>query len=315
MRISHGTRIKDINDTNGYGYATVNMINSLRRLGHIVEQNDLEAPVEIWFDQPQHWEWKKNQYKIGYHPWESTKLKDDWVDRMNQCDEIWTPSPIVADWYRADGVKPPVYVYEHGVDKVWTPKQREPEDVIKFLHVGGEAARKRADKTMQAFRNAFPDRTDVSLTMKMISPGWKISNIGRIQILNTKLEELELVNLFHENHVYLYPSYGEGFGLTPLQAISTGMPAVTVSEWAPYAEFLDDDLVIPAKLGGSLWPQIHPGKVWRPDFDAMVDIMRYSVDNYETLHARALARVPEIQKKYDWDSLTKDAFDALEKRL
>lgn len=315
MRISHGTRIKDINDTNGYGYATVNMINSLQRLGHIVDQNDPEAPVEIWFDQPHHWEWRKEQYKIGYHPWESTKLKDDWVERMNKCDEIWTPSPIVADWYRADGVEPPVYVYEHGVDKIWTPHKREVKDTINFLHVGGEAARKRADKTMKAFRDAFPNRTDVTLTMKMISPGWGIPNIGRIKILNEKMEEAELVNLFHENHIYLYPSYGEGFGLTPLQAISTGMPTITVPDWAPYSEFLDDDLCIPAKLRGSLWPHLHPGKVWGPDFDATVDIMRYAVDNYEDLHARALARVPEIQAKYDWDALTKDAFDALEKRL
>ena len=186
MRISHGTRINEINDTNGYGYATDRMISSLNTLGHEILQNDPTAPVQMWFDQPHHWKWDEDkvtysspttfkgthQYRIGYHPWESTKLKDDWVQRMNECDEIWTPSPLIAEWYAEDGVKPPIFVYEHGVDPIWTPKKRKIGDgPIVFLHCGGEAARKRADRTMEAFRRAFADRKDVKLVMKMISPG------------------------------------------------------------------------------------------------------------------------------------------------
>lgn len=316
MRISHGTRIADINVTNGYGYATDRMTDSLRRLGHTFNQNDVDAPVEMWFDQPHHWKWRDNQYKVGYHPWESTKLKDDWVERMNKCDEIWTPSPIIADWYREDGIKPPVYVYEHGVDKIWQPKKREIGDgPFVFLHCGGEAARKRADRTMQAFRAAFPDRQDVKLVLKLISPGWNVPMNGKITVINQRLGVEELVDLFHTSHAYVYPSYGEGFGLTPLQAMATGMPTITVPAWAPYSEFIDPNLAIPSELKNSPWSTTHPGKMWRPDFDALVDIMRWTVDNYETSQAYAHAQVKAIQDKYDWDRLTAASFDALEKRL
>src|SRR5690606_37888916 len=120
MRISHGTRIKSINATNGYGYATTNMIASLERLGYAVNQNDHTADVEIWSDQPHHWNFSPGPYKIGYHPWESTELLPGWAEIMNECDEIWTPSPVIADWYvRYAGIKVPVYVYEHGVDDIW----------------------------------------------------------------------------------------------------------------------------------------------------------------------------------------------------
>ncbi len=318
MRLSHETRVKNIEPSNGYGYATDRMITSLRRLGHQIEPNDHEAPVGIWFDQPHHWKWNsKDQYKIGYHPWESTKLKDGWVKEMNKCDEIWTPSPLIADWYREDGVKPPVYVYEHGVDKIWTPKKREVEDdgIIRFLHCGGEAARKRADRTMQAFRVAFADRTDVKLTLKMISPGWNVPMRGKISVVNQRLDITELVDLFHNHHIYLYPSHGEGFGLTPLQAIATGMPTITVPAWAPYSKFLDEDLSIPSELKNSPWGQTHPGKMFRPDFDAMVDAMRYAADNYEVVRDTALTKTDEISKAYDWDSITKETFDNLENRI
>ena len=331
MHISHGTRIKNINDTNGYGYATVNMIKSLERSGHTVAQNDPNAPVQIWFDQPHHWKWEEDQlierkkthytyshqYRIGYHPWESTKLLDDWVERMNKCDEIWTPSPLIAEWYEADGVKVPIYVYEHGVDPIWTPKKRKIEDdgIIKFLHVGGEAARKRADKTMDAFRKAFQGRDDVRLTLKMITQGWNIELTGKIRLNKYKLSEADMVQLYHDNHIYVYPSYGEGFGLTPLQALATGMPTITVPAWAPYSEFLDPDLNVSSELRNSPWSQLHPGKMFKPDFDELIDKMRYAADNYDTVQNYAHSQVAGIQKKYDWDSITNEVFDNLAIRI
>lgn len=316
MKISHSTHIKNLSSVNGYGYATENMLASLHRLGYHVEQNDASADVQIAFDQPHNWDFIDGIYKIGYHPWESTKLKPGWVKIMNQCDEIWTPSPLIAEWYRADGITVPIYVYEHGVDHVWTPKKRKIEDKFKFLHVGLEAARKGGTETMRAFRAAFPDNNDVELNMKTIQDGWEIDRIGRANIINKRLKLPELIELFHENHVFVYPSYGEGFGLNPLQAMSTGMPTITVPAWAPYAQFLDPNLEIGSILVKTQWSRTHhPGKMFKPRFDDIVDRMRYAYDNYDEVHAFALDQTKEISTHYDWDRLTKSAFGNLEKRL
>lgn len=324
MRISHGTRINEIEETNGYGYATVNMIASLERLGHEVNQNDPTADVEIWFDQPHHWNFSKGVYRIGYHPWESTKLLPkgkqtggkDWLECMNQCDEIWTPSPIIANWYRDFmGVKPPVYVYEHGVDPIWSPVKRTIDGKMKFLHVGAEAARKGGIDAMKALRLAFPRNNDVELDLKIISKGWNIGKINRVNILNGPMRLDYLVRLFHESHVYVYPSYGEGFGLTPLQAMATGMPTITVPGWAPYAQFLDPNLSVSSRFIGTKWPQLHPGNVLQPSMDDLVESMRYAYNNYDVVHKQALDRVAEITAYYDWDRLTKETFDSLAERL
>ena len=303
MKISHGTRINDIDDTNGYGYATTQMIASLERLGHEVTRNDSSADVEIWFDQPHHWNFSKGVYRIGYHPWESTRLLPpgkqtdgkDWREIMNQCDEIWTPSPIIANWYKEfSGITVPVYVYEHGVDPIWSPKKRKVEDKFKFLHCGAEAARKGATDVMKAMRLAFPGNRDVELNLKIISRGWKIGHINRVNIINGKMGIDELIQMFHDNHAYVYPSYGEGFGLTPLQAMATGMPTITMPGWAPYANWLDPNLSIGSSFTGSPWPQLHPGNMLKPNMDDLVESMRYTYQNYESVHADSLAKVDAL---------------------
>lgn len=318
IKISHGTQFEKMSNVNGYGYATEGMLASLSRLGYEVNQNDPTADVEIWFDQPHHWKFSKGVYKIGYHPWESTQLREGWADVMNECDEIWTPSPLIADWYRRyAGITRPIYVYEHGVDKVWTPKKRQVEDKVKFLHVGLEALRKGGEDVMRAFRTAFEYDAPVEMNMKLISEGWNIPKIGRANIINRTLSLKDLIGLYHNTHVFVYPSWGEGFGLNPLQALSTGMPTITVPAWAPYSEFLDPRLSVSATLSRTPWEHrdVHPGLMFKPNFDELVDRMRYAAENFETLHLEHLAQVDALQARYDWDTLTKNTFDALCHRL
>jgi len=235
---------------------------------------------------------------------------------MNECDEVWTPSALIAQWYRdVCGITRPVFVYEHGVDPVWEKKPRKVEDKFRFLHVGAEAVRKGGRDVMGAFRAAFPNPTDVELTMKMISPGWSIGAINGINILNKRMELSELIDVFHSHHAFVYPSYGEGFGLNPLQAIATGMPTATVGFWAPYERFLHPDLNISSTFCKSPWPAFHPGAMVRPSKDDTVDAMRAVYENYEKYHSHAQESVKAVTEYYNWDTLTAKAFGDLENRL
>lgn len=305
-----------MSDKNGYGYATNRMLDSLQRLGYSVKANDPTADVEIWFDQPPHWKFQKGVYKIGYHPWESTTLPKGWADIMNQCDEIWTPSPVVADWYRRyAGITVPVYVYEHGVDPVWTPAERKVEGTFKFLHIGGEAARKGAKEVMQAMRLGFPRPADVSLTMKIQSNGWQIGKLPRINVINHSMPIEQLVQLYHDHHAFVYPSWGEGFGLTPIQALATGMPTITIPNWAPYRDYLDPNLCVDSRLVKSPWPKIHTGNMWEPNLDSLIDAMRYAYNNYDEVNTSARNGIKALTEHYSWDRFTDEAFSALAKRL
>jgi len=319
MRISFGTRIKSdkIHQHNGYGYATKCMLESLQRLGYHVEDNDSTADVEIWFDQPQHWDFNPNSYKIGYHPWESTLLLDGWAEIMNECDEIWTPSPIIANWYRKyNGITVPIYVYEHGIEHDWTPVQREVEGNMKFLHIGAEAARKGGWTSMRLFKQAMVEKNDVELTLKMINSEWNgVKKLGKTNFINEKYDFDQLQELFYDHHVYIYPSWGEGFGLTPLQAMASGMPTITVPGWAPYKRFIDPNLAVESELAASTWKKIHPGKMLRPKFDSVISAVQYAYENYDEVSDFAMKQAPQIHAEYDWDTITKRVFSDLEKRL
>ena len=327
MRISYGTVIENQSDINGYGYAASNMRSSLARLGYEIKTNDPSADVEIWFDQPWRWNFSDGPYKIGYHPWESTRLpglkdkvsqKCDWVAKMNECDEIWTPSDLVAQWYVNAGITVPVYVYEHGVSEDWAPVERKKDDkMFRFLHVGAESARKGATEVMKAFRFAFGEQrgVDVMLTMKIISEGWNILTLPGIEIQNEALLLPELVKVFQSHHAFVYPSWGEGFGLNPLQALATGMPTIIPSEWAPYRRFIMPELNISSRLHKSPWPGIHPGNMLEPNMDELVHHMRYTYDNYEEVEAWHRDQAALVAKEYSWDRITETVFTDLENRL
>lgn len=316
MKISHGVRVHKWADSNGYGYATNMMLQSLNELGYEVNRNDPSADVQIWFDQPHHWTWNDNQYRIGYHPWESTELKTGWAASMNYCDEIWTPSPLIAQWYAEAGVDVPIYVYQHGLDHdVWTPKKRTVSQPLTFLHSGGEALRKGGHETLRAFRAAFPNGEDVRLTLKMNSEGWNMPSYGNLNIIKDILPIDELVGLYHESHVFVYPSWGEGFGLTPLQAMGTGMPVICTGAWAPYQHLLSDSESLKSELVDSPWPESHPGKLFQPDFDDLVDKMRNMYDNYDRECESAYEKSFEVHEEYDWVDLTNNTFNSLQKRL
>lgn len=319
MRISFNTPVSagKIGNHNGYGYGTERILASLRSLGYEVTENDGSADVGLVFNQPQHSRWFGNQYRIILHPWESTLLMPDWPGIMNEAHEVWSPSPLITEWYtKYNGITRPTYTYEHGIDSEWEVRERKVTDKIKFLHVGGEALRKEMPKTIKAFRTAFGKRDDVELLLKTGIAGFNVNNPNdNVKALHGPVPFRELLNIYYDHHIFVYPSWGEGFGFNPFQAMATGMPTIMTADWAPYYRFVDPELMVKTTMADSPWPTVHPGQMFEPNFDELVDKMRYAVDNYDELHARAQFVAPKIHEDYNWDKLTKKTFEDLENRL
>lgn len=322
MKISYSTLPSNLNITIGFGYAGYNIVKSLQELGYEVGLNDSSADVEMNFCQPVWWEWHGAQYRIGYVPWESTLLPDGWVPLMNEVDEIWTPSDVMAGIFERNGVKRPIKVFEHGIDPtVWKPKLRRRKDKIRFLHIGEPAPRKGAQMTIDAFREAFGDSSDVSLTIKAHHQnttrvydrhksiiGLPHKYYNNVEAIYDELSIPEMVHLYHSHDVLVYPSYGEGFGFIPFQGLATGMPVITVPDWAPYRRFVLPELKIHATLADSPWPHVHFGKMWHPSKSHLVKLMQKSVSCFEELSFKSHDQVSAIIDAYEWQSLVDDAF-------
>ncbi len=323
---------KDLLDTSiGFGTAAINIIESLERAGFEVVW-DSPAPVAIAWNHPPNWQFPPGTYRIGYTPWESSTIPESWFHYINQVDEIWVPSDQVAKWLKVAGIEKPITVYPHGIDPIWTPKTRTlgPDRVLRFLHVGEPAPRKGGEMALSAFRRAFGNRSDVHLTIKAnkysdiriyADNGYILGNpadvYDNVTVITDSLSLTELVSLHHQHHVLLYPSYGEGFGFIPLQAMATGMPTVTTYDWAPYTQFMLPSLMLGAYVTDSPWPHIHPGEVYKPDLEELYEILSWlnNRTNFDAVAKDSMQQAFKIHDTYSWDELTNNVFKKIREKF
>lgn len=321
MKISYNTDPGNFNTAVGYGHAGFQIVQSLQRLGHEVPWADPTAPVELFFVQPEYWEFSggSDQYKIGYWPWESTKLHESWFWHIEKADELWTTSYWCKDVYEKE-LGRPVHVYEHGIEPIWHQVQdRSDRSVLKFLHVGEPAVRKAGQMVVNAFMEEFGDQDDVQLTIKAhLTNTTRLlnkqgENIGvptqrpNIRVVTLEYSDQQMVDLYKEHDVMVYPSWGEGFGFIPAQALATGMPTICTEAWAPYAHFLEP-LGLRSRLVDSPWEPWHTGQMYEPDKEHLKALMRYTYDNWKSVEQKFREQAPAVHVRYDWDRLTERAF-------
>ena len=313
---------------NGYGHAGTKIVDSLKNLGHEVPFQYSKAPVQLNFSQPDYFKLHRNQYQISYTPWESTVIPERWASPLSLVDEIWTTSDWCANVFADNGYKD-VRVFPHGIDPVWAPRRRRDDDVIKFLHVGEPAPRKAGQMVVDAFTNLFGNDRRYSLTLKVykhnttrIYNNYIDKNIlglpnvlyNNIYIIDKDMTTEELVKLYHDHDVLIYPSYGEGFGFIPLQALATGMPTICTGDWADYERYLGP-LKLKSELIDSPWPFPHEGKVYEPNYQHLLELMRDISINFNAYSGYYYAQSTKIHEDYNWNQLTNNAFSHIFKKF
>ena len=331
MKISYHTAKQSLNPAIGYGYAGGNIVRSLQQLGHEVNVDDEKAPVQLNFCQPDYFKFNKDQYQIGYTPWESTLIKQDWVIKFNRCNEVWTTSDWCANVFQDNGVKVDIKVFPHGIESIWSPNKRVvfEDRPLKFLHVGEPAPRKGGQSVVDAFIKLFANDNRFQLTIKahhtnttrtyvtenkLATPNY----YNNIKIITDELDLGQLVALYQSHHILVYPGWGEGFGFIPFQALATGMPTICVEAWAHYKEFLG-----PLKLKSTLTEEaipmtvksIHIGKMFKPDKDHLEEQMLFAAENFKALSGYYYAQSTKIHEQYNWLQLTNNAFEHIFKKF
>lgn len=318
--ISFNTASTTLN--NGYALAGFQVVLAMQRMGIKVPFLDTSAPAMLQFCQPHYWaDWGPNQYRIGYVPWESSALPVGWLEKINETDEFWTPSALCKRWYEEAGVTVPIRVYPHGIDhEAWAPKRRRSFNKLKFLHNGAGAERKGAQQALDAFVAAFGKQDDVQLTLKGVGTNLARAKFGGsiykpeeihknviVDLTNYPIEQLP--SLYYQHHVFVANSAGEGFGLPGLEGVASGMPTIINPEWAPYREQTISQLHLATTLQPSPWPGIHPGNMYVPEFDSLVEAYRYAYDNFDELSRIAYRKSLKAHAIFDWDILTRQAFE------
>ena len=183
---------------------------------------------------------------------------------------------------------------------------------------------------VEAFKKAFGDSPDYEITLKYShhdasEQNWfnenVLANYGEWQDINVRhikenLTLEHLISLFHFHDVLIYPSEGEGFGLIPLQALATGMPVISTSDWCSYDKYFQGNIIESHRgISDVVETYTRHGEVILPNLDSMVSLMKSTAENIESKSSKFYNQVSQVVKDYDWQYRTDLAMNSLIDRI
>lgn len=153
------------------------------------------------------------------------------------CDSAATRTALHATWPGVDPAR--TRVLHPGVDRPDAPPPRWdalPERFVLF--VGAREPRKGLDVLLDAFARARADGLDAEL---VVAGGGRVDADGRpgVHVLG-RIDDERLAACLTQALALVMPSWLEGFGLPPLEALWHGTPAI-VSDLPVFAETLGAD--------------------------------------------------------------------------
>lgn len=299
----------------GYSIAALRLISALREKQIAVFYNRNEIPFHINFCQPYYYQ-QTNYYKVGYTPWESTKIPNGWVFHMQTQDEIWATSNFVKDIYLANNVHTNIHVIPHGISSEFKIIDREITGTFNFLHVGGDSKRKNAQMVVDAFLDLYEGNNDFKLILKynhfcwaeVYIDGLLVPAIQHPQIVGIPydLSTEDLVALYHKCHCMVYPTMGEGFGMIPFESIATGMPTI-VTNATGCKDFAHYSIPLNASYGEASWNSNFYGEdtgQWAyPDINDLSDLMTGVVNHYDDIKKYTIKSAKIIHNEHSWSNI------------
>ncbi|KAK9820019.1 hypothetical protein WJX72_005207 [[Myrmecia] bisecta] len=194
---------------------------------------------------------------IHQQPWEFEGIPKEWVQPLNDADEIWVPSQYNKDSYTRNGVKESaIRVVRHGIENtkfdVLVDTYNLPtKKSFRILFNGGMLPRKGIDVLLTAYSKEFTPDDDVVLVIHSVyGDEFKVHQIFAMQkdprapeviFLREEMSELNLTSLYKSASVYVSPYRSEGFGITVLEAMACGIPVV-VTGFGPSLELCTDSV-------------------------------------------------------------------------
>ena len=118
------------------------------------------------------------------------------------------------------------------------------------------------------------------------------------------LTKQELVELYHSAHCFVFPSTGEGWGLTLCEAMATGLPAISPVHTA-MQEYFDDSVGYDVSWNVSAEVDFKnydlKAKVFIPDTNHILKRIIEIHSNYTLAKRKARKAAERMRSKFRWD--------------
>ncbi len=283
-----------------------------------------EYPHVVNFIMESFWQ-AKGKYKIGGCFVESTKLKEKYVEIVNNMDYLFTSCDYNRQIEIKSGVTKPIFIVPPYTDNnTYHYMERNHQDrPYTFLHVGVIQERKNTHELLECYMNAFPDDGKTKLIVKSNHFGGveysKNLTKGRndVEYIYTNEKPLstqEMVDLYASADCYINLSHGEGTGMPEVEAMATGLPVIT-SNWDARKTFIDESVgwMIKVAYLDKAYKQLADedcGEWAQYDLNNVVDLMRTAYNNPAEAKHRGLNGAERIKYKFSAKKAAQ-GFDAI----
>lgn len=320
----------DFNQYTGYGYQSIQMVRTLSRQGIDVQPISRVA-FQNWLDMPG---WMQrlnppldfrtltiatmiaNMFRRvpgrywGFTMYEVDKLPAEWVESVNHCCErLLVPCTHNLLLFKQAGVRVPIHEIPLGVDPVEFPilppvKRDRP---FTFMCLGDRGLRKGVEIAISAFCQAFPNPSEpVQLVVKSRKKGLPILDNASFMGVNISIihdDTVSMADIYSQADCFIFPSYGEGWGIPPREAASMGIPVIVprhtglevgIDHWATrIIEHYDlRDASVDINYKGARW--------YVPRLDEVVAHMRWCYEHQDEARQRAQQNAAWLHNNQTW---------------
>ena len=256
-------------------------------------------------------------YRIGLTMYEASDpltVHPEWEGDCQYVDEMIVPSQYCKDVF-SQFVDRPISVLPLGINQGYAiahkrVRRTEEEDFTFFSH-GTLTNRKAPLETLEAFQKAFPKNKypHVKIVFKtrlgIFGLGQnQIPNVNdsRVTIINQDWTLKELLDQFLKSDAYVFPTRGEGYGMTPREAMMAGLPTM-FTDCTGLSEVANPAVNWPIPVKGEV-SSILGGTWYEPDWDYVIDSMRWMVNNRIATYDRGLLSARYAESTFGPDAIS-----------
>ncbi len=305
----------------GYGQSQLRLIDSMAKAGVQLSKEYHNQNIGLVYSHPDSLKLLNTKIKVLYTMFESSRIPEEWLDWLKLADKVLVPSRFCQSAFAERGVETEVVPLGYAPDAFYPSDEPKDDSVFTFLHYNAFNTRKGWDLVFKAFTEEFGDDPSVRLVMKTISDVIKVpipkSQYPNIDVIRNQSSLAELRKLICASDAFVFPSRGEGFGLTPLEALACGVPGI-IPNGSGMSEYFDNRYFlgvkhypIPPMYENRRFNQLNVGQMIECDIDDLRKQMRYAYENRDKMKAMGKAGAEWVKANYTIDHTAKKLIEKL----